>query len=61
MGIRNSPEPTGKRILIGATGSIAVTRLPLYVEAMRRQIEGSTFTVLLTHTATSFLSPESVA
>ncbi|MFI8824997.1 flavoprotein [Streptomyces sp. NPDC053431] len=61
MGIRNSPAPPGKRILVGATGSIAVTRLPAYVEAMRRQIAGSTFTVLLTHTATSFLSPESVA
>ncbi len=38
-----------------------MTRLPSYIEAMRRQIAGSTFTVLLTHTATSFLSPESLA
>ncbi|MFG3346469.1 flavoprotein [Streptomyces sp. NPDC048018] len=61
MGIRNSPATPGKRILVGATGSIAVTRLPSYVEAMRRQIAGSTFTVLLTHTAASFVSPESLA
>ncbi|MEU9292461.1 flavoprotein [Streptomyces sp. NPDC048266] len=61
MGIRKAPETTGKRILVGATGSIAVTRLPAYIEAMRRQIEGSTFTVLLTHTAASFISPESLA
>ncbi|NDZ77187.1 flavoprotein [Streptomyces sp. SID10853] len=56
-----SPGSAGKRILVGATGSIAVTGLPSYIEAMRRQIEGSTFTVLLTRTAGSFISPESVA
>ncbi|MFF9347451.1 flavoprotein [Streptomyces sp. NPDC014734] len=61
MGMENSPGTTGKRILVGATGSIAVTRLPSYVEEIRRQITGSTFTVLLTHTAASFISPESVA
>ncbi|MEV5568149.1 flavoprotein, partial [Streptomyces sp. NPDC052196] len=58
---RNSPEKTGKRILIGATGSIAVTGLSSYIEAMRRRIAGSTFTVLLTHTAASFVSPDSLA
>ncbi|MFF5972946.1 flavoprotein [Streptomyces sp. NPDC012769] len=62
MEIQNSsPGTAGKRILVGATGSIAVTRLPSYIEAMRRQIAGSTFTVLLTHTAASFVSPESLA
>ncbi|MEV6247327.1 flavoprotein [Streptomyces sp. NPDC051742] len=61
MGIQESPGTTGKRILVGATGSIAVTRLPSYIETMRRQIAGSTFTVLLTHTAASFISPESLA
>ncbi|MGA5198101.1 flavoprotein [Streptomyces exfoliatus] len=61
MGIQESPGTAGKRILVGATGSIAVTRLPSYIEAMRRQIADSTFTVLLTHTATSFISPESLA
>ncbi|MEV4940349.1 flavoprotein [Streptomyces zaomyceticus] len=61
MGIRSSPGTTGKRILVGATGSIAAAGLPAYVQAMRRRIEGSTFTVLLTHTATSFISPESLA
>jgi phosphopantothenoylcysteine synthetase/decarboxylase len=61
MGIQKSPATAGKRILIGATGSIAVSRLPSYIEAMRRHIAGSTFTVLLTHTATSFISPESLA
>ncbi|MER6031743.1 flavoprotein [Streptomyces sp. NPDC001851] len=61
MGIQNSPGTTGKRILIGATGSIAVTGLPAYIQGLRRHIEGSTFTVLLTHTAASFISPESLA
>ncbi|MGW6603194.1 flavoprotein [Streptomyces sp. NPDC055036] len=61
MGIQKSPGTAGKRILIGGTGSIAVTRLPSYVEAMRRQMTDSTFTVLLTHTATSFISPEGLA
>lgn len=61
MEIQNSPGTTGKRILIGATGSIAVTGLPAYVQALRRHIEGSTFTVLLTHTAASFISPDSLA
>ncbi|AWI29966.1 flavoprotein [Streptomyces sp. ICN441] len=61
MGIPNSRDTAGKRILVGGTGSIAVTRLPSYIEAMRRQIGGSTFTVLLTHTAASFLPPESAA
>ncbi|WP_236242255.1 flavoprotein [Streptomyces sp. CC228A] len=61
MGVHNSPETAGKRILIGATGSIAVTRLPSYIEAMRRHIPGSAYTVLMTHTAMSFLPPESVA
>ncbi|MFI8966908.1 flavoprotein [Streptomyces sp. NPDC053493] len=61
MGIHHAPETTGKRVLVGATGSIAVTRLPAYIEAMRRRIPGSTFTVLLTHTAASFVTPESLA
>lgn len=61
MEMKNSPGVTGKRIIVGGTGSIAVTRLPSYIEAMRRQIPGSTFTVLLTHTAASFISPESLA
>ncbi|WP_424217543.1 flavoprotein (plasmid) [Streptomyces sp. BI20] len=53
-----TPGPAGKRILIGGTGSIAVGGLQPYVEAMRRALPGSVYTVLLTHTATSFLSPD---
>ncbi|MCB5910454.1 flavoprotein [Streptomyces pinistramenti] len=51
------PDLGGKRILIGATGSIAVAQLPVYIGAMRRHIAGSSFTVLMTHTAAKFLSP----
>ncbi|MET9297633.1 flavoprotein [Streptomyces sp. NPDC003077] len=46
-----SPEP---RILVGATGSVAVTSLPAYLNAMRGEL-GGTYTVLMTHTATDFL------
>ncbi|MFI1928992.1 MULTISPECIES: flavoprotein [unclassified Streptomyces] len=61
MRTQKSPGTAGNRILVGGTGSIAVSRLPSYVGTMRREIAGSTFTVLLTHTAASFISPESVA
>ncbi|WP_433873140.1 flavoprotein [Saccharopolyspora sp. CA-218241] len=47
------------RFLIGATGSIAVTRLPEYLGALRTAFGGS-YTVLMTHTATNFLSPHAV-
>ncbi|GAA3045122.1 flavoprotein [Actinokineospora globicatena] len=48
------------RILIGATGSIAVTALPLYLTELRATL-GATITVLMTHTATLFLPPHTVA
>lgn len=54
--ISGSPGP---RFLIGATGSIAVTRLPEYLAALRAAF-GGTYTVLMTHTATTFLPPHTV-
>ncbi|SER12244.1 flavoprotein [Actinokineospora terrae] len=48
------------RILIGATGSIAVTTLPSYLAALRAHL-GGTYTVLMTHTATAFLPAATVA
>ncbi|MBE8520939.1 flavoprotein [Amycolatopsis sp. H6(2020)] len=53
--------PSGEpRVLVGATGSIAVTNLPLYLAEMRARL-GGTYTVLMTHTATLFLPPQTVA
>ncbi|MFJ3672500.1 flavoprotein [Streptomyces sp. NPDC090106] len=46
----------GGRLLIGATGSAAVATLPAYVNALRATFTG-TVTVLMTHTAATFLPP----
>ncbi|WP_243710664.1 flavoprotein [Actinomadura sp. KC216] len=45
---------------MAATGSIATPGLPAYLSAMRERI-GGTYTVLMTHSATAFLPPETVA
>ncbi|GAA1348361.1 flavoprotein [Saccharothrix algeriensis] len=58
--IENSGIPTGPRVLVGATGSVAVTALPAYLTEMRSRL-GGTYTVLMTHTATTFLPPTTVA
>ncbi|MFD3525000.1 flavoprotein [Streptomyces sp. NPDC058653] len=52
--------PFGGRLLIGATGAAAVASLPLYISALRGAFSG-TVTVLMTHTATTFLPPHTVA
>ncbi|QSB13970.1 hypothetical protein JQS43_20885 [Natronosporangium hydrolyticum] len=51
-----APAP---RVLVGATGSIAVSSLPSYLGALRERIGGS-YTVLMTHTATQFIPPQTV-
>ncbi|GAA4577702.1 flavoprotein [Planotetraspora kaengkrachanensis] len=50
----------GGRLLIGATGSAAVASLPTYISALRTAFTG-TVTVLMTHTAATFLPPHTVA
>ncbi len=58
--VEKTPPPVSdKRILVGATGSVAVASLPSYLTAMREQL-GGTYTVLMTHTATTFLPPHTV-
>jgi phosphopantothenoylcysteine synthetase/decarboxylase len=52
--------PSEPRVLVGATGSIAVTALPAYLAELRSQL-GGTYTVLMTHTAATFLPPTTVA
>lgn len=47
------------RLLIGATGSAAVVALPIYLGALRSVFRGS-ITVLMTHTATTFLPAHTV-
>ncbi|MFB9830799.1 flavoprotein [Actinoallomurus acaciae] len=49
----------GKRILIGASGSAAVMMLPMYIGALRSAL-GGTYTVIMTHTASTFLPPHTV-
>ncbi|KNB52808.1 flavoprotein [Streptomyces caatingaensis] len=49
----------GPRVLVGATGSVAVTALPSYLDALRARL-GGTYTVLMTHTAASFIPPDTV-
>ncbi|WP_344021109.1 flavoprotein [Streptomyces luteireticuli] len=49
----------GPRVLVGATGSVAVTALPSYLDALRARL-GGTYTVLMSHTATSFIPPDTV-
>ncbi|GGK21763.1 hypothetical protein GCM10011583_62250 [Streptomyces camponoticapitis] len=51
--------PFGGRLLIGATGSAAVAMLPVYIGALRGAFTG-TITVLMTHTATTFIPPHTV-
>jgi phosphopantothenoylcysteine decarboxylase len=52
----NEASPFGGRLLIGATGSAAVASLPMYLTALRAAFTG-TVTVLMTHTAATFLPP----
>ena len=49
----------GPRVLVGATGSVAVTTLPSYLAEMRAQLGGS-YSVLMTHTAAQFIPPTTV-
>ncbi|MFE9613008.1 flavoprotein [Streptomyces sp. NPDC006012] len=56
----NNPSSFGGRLLIGATGSAAVATLPMYINALRTTFAG-TVTVLMTHTAATFLPPHTVA
>jgi phosphopantothenoylcysteine decarboxylase len=55
----NSARTFGGRLLIGATGSAAVASLPLYINTLRTTFTG-TITVLMTHTATTFVPPHTV-
>ncbi|GGM23930.1 hypothetical protein GCM10010129_80410 [Streptomyces fumigatiscleroticus] len=55
----NNPSAFGGRLLIGATGSAAVATLPMYINALRTTFTG-TVTVLMTHTAATFLPPHTV-
>lgn len=55
----NNPSTFGGRLLIGATGSAAVATLPMYINALRTAFTG-TVTVLMTHTAATFLPPHTV-
>ncbi|MEV7077920.1 flavoprotein [Streptomyces sp. NPDC093516] len=55
----NNPASFGGRLLIGATGSAAVATLPLYINTLRTAFTG-TITVLMTHTAATFLPPHTV-
>jgi phosphopantothenoylcysteine synthetase/decarboxylase len=55
----NGTSTFGGRLLIGATGSGAVASLPMYISALRSQFTG-TVTVLMTHTATTFLPAHTV-
>jgi hypothetical protein len=48
-----------RRVLIGASGSAAVMMLPMYVGALRDAL-GGTYTVVMTHTAATFLPPHTV-
>ena len=47
------------RLLIGATGSAAVATLPMYLGALRTVLRGP-ITVLMTHTAATFLPAHTV-
>jgi phosphopantothenoylcysteine synthetase/decarboxylase len=51
--------PRNPRVLVGATGSSAVSMLPTYLNALRERF-GGTYTVLMTHTATTFIPPHTV-
>ncbi|MEV6283495.1 flavoprotein [Kribbella sp. NPDC051770] len=56
----NNASQFGGRLLIGATGSGAVAMLPMYLSALRAQFTG-TVTVLMTHTAATFLPAHTMA
>jgi phosphopantothenoylcysteine decarboxylase len=56
----SQPATFGGRLLIGATGSAAIALLPVYIPALRGNFTGSV-SVLMTHTATEFLPPHTVA
>ncbi|MEU4805610.1 flavoprotein [Actinosynnema sp. NPDC023587] len=58
--IENTEKPSGPRVLVGVTGSVAVTNLPAHLTALRDRL-GGTITLLMTHTATAFLSPATAA
>ncbi|KIF76692.1 flavoprotein [Streptomyces sp. 150FB] len=57
--ISNEMNTFGGRLLIGATGSAAVASLPVYINALRGAFTG-TVTVLMTHTAATFVPPYTV-
>jgi phosphopantothenoylcysteine synthetase/decarboxylase len=54
---QNESQP---RILVGATGSVAVTALPEYLSELRSAL-GATITVLMTSTAEKFIPATTVA
>jgi len=56
----SSPTPPrNPRVLVGATGSIAVSMLPMYLDALRERL-GGTYTVLMTSTAATFIPPHTI-
>lgn len=55
-----APSTFSGRLLIGASGSGGVAFLPMFISALRAEFTG-TVTVLMTHTATSFLPASTVA
>ncbi|MER6684809.1 flavoprotein [Streptomyces olivaceoviridis] len=55
----NDTSTFGGRLLIGATGSAAIAMLPMYINTLRTTFTG-TVTVLMTHTAATFLPPHTV-
>ncbi|XVU21734.1 flavoprotein [Actinoplanes sp. CA-054009] len=48
------------KLLVGASGSIAVTGLPAYLNALRADL-GASITVVMTHSARLFLPAQTVA
>jgi hypothetical protein len=54
------PATFGGRLLIGASGSVAVAMLPTYISALRGRFTGSV-SVLMTHTAKEFLPAHTAA
>ncbi|GAB0099606.1 phosphopantothenoylcysteine decarboxylase [Sergentomyia squamirostris] len=49
-------SPSGKRILIGCTGSVATIKLPLLVNTLRTQIPGAEIKIVVTEHAKHFFS-----
>lgn len=56
----SAPSMFSGRLLIGASGSGGVAFLPMFLTALRAEFAG-TVTVLMTHTATSFLPASTMA